>query len=59
MTEWEFDVAVSSHDLLQLGITEAGYANIRVLAADYDDASLLACQMAAIYGMPTAAYIRI
>jgi len=40
-------------------INQAGYANVRVLAPDHCEASLIAAQMAAIYGMPTAVYDRI
>ena len=59
MTEWEFDVAVSSHDELKRGITVAGYVRVQVAAPDHCEASLVAAQMAAIVGMPTDVLDRI
>lgn len=46
MTVWEFDVAVSTHDLLKRGVTVADYRRVTVLADDYPDASLTAYAMA-------------
>ena len=40
-----FQVAVSSHDLLQRGICEAEYRYVAVMSDDYYDASLAAVQM--------------
>jgi hypothetical protein len=51
---WEFDVAVSTHDLLQCGISVADYRRVTVEADGYMDASLMALQLAAADGaMPT------
>jgi hypothetical protein len=51
-----YDVAVSSHDLLKQGITEAAYIHVVVAAKDDTEAALIACQMAACHGMPTKVY---
>lgn len=61
MTVWEFDVGVSTHDLLQAGVPVADYRRVTVAAASYTDAALLACQLAAAVdgAMPTDLLIRI
>lgn len=56
---WEFDVAVSSHDELKRGALEVGYVRVTVAASSHVEASLIAAQMAAGIGMPTAVYDRI
>lgn len=56
---FEFDVAVSSHDLLRHGVIEADYVNVHVAAPTRNEAALLACDMASIYGMVTGCYDRI
>lgn len=56
---YEFDVAVSTHDLLRQGITEAHYVRAWVEADTHNEASIVACQMATIAGMPTGLYDRI
>ncbi len=43
---WEFDVAVTTHDLLRRGVTVADYRRVIVLAEDYGEASLAAYAMA-------------
>lgn len=54
MTVWEFDVAVSTHDLLRDGFTVAQWRRVTVAADGYSEASLVALQMAACRGwMPT------
>lgn len=52
---WVFDVAVSTHSLLQRGITAAQQRRVSVVAARYGEAALLACQLAAAVdgAMPT------
>lgn len=51
---WEFDVAVSTHDLLRRGVCVADYRRVTVEAVGYLDASLAALQIAAADGaMPT------
>lgn len=47
MAEWEFDVAVTTHALLQRGIAVADYRRVTVLGGDYREASLTAYAMAA------------
>lgn len=63
-----FDVAVSSHDLLQKGVTAALWTCVTVAADDpravdsdraRDRAAEIACQMAARHGMPTACLDRV
>lgn len=44
---WEFDVGVSTHDLLRVGVTVHHYRRVRVVEDGYQRAALLACQMAA------------
>jgi hypothetical protein len=59
MSIYEFDVAVSTHDLLRKGITEATLVSVQVEAEDHCTASLIATQMASVVGMPTTLYDRI
>lgn len=56
---WEFDVAVSTHDLVKAGVTVAAWIRVQVAAYSYDEAHLVAGQMAACHGMPTDALVRI
>lgn len=53
---FSYDVAISSHDLLKRGITEAAHIHVVVTAEDDTEAALIACQMAACHGMPTKVY---
>lgn len=48
MSEWEFDVDVSTHNLLRLGVLVADRRRVTVEASDYADASLLAYALAAV-----------
>lgn len=43
---WEFDVDVSTHDLLRRGIVVADRRRVHVVANDYLEAALAACQLA-------------
>lgn len=56
---WSFDISWSTHDALKAGITELGYNRVVVAADSHDEAALIACQMVACHGMPTALYDRI
>lgn len=47
---WEFDVGVSSHALLREGVTVHHYRRVEVVAGDFQEARLIACQMAALDG---------
>lgn len=54
MSEWEFDVGVSNHDLLKEGVVVRHYTRVSVWAETYAEARLIACQVAAAGGwMPT------
>lgn len=44
--EWEFDIALSTHELLKQGTTTAEYRHIIVLSDTYLDASLTAYAIA-------------
>lgn len=56
MQEWEFDVGVSTHDLLKEGVVVRHYTRVSVGASSYVEARLIACQLAASGGwMPTEA----
>jgi hypothetical protein len=56
VNEWEFDVGVSTHDLLRQGVTVRHYTRVSVAASHYVEARLIACQLAACGGwMPTEA----
>lgn len=60
MHEWEFDVGVSTHDLLRRGVTVRHYTRVSVVASSYVEAQLTACQLAACGGwMPTEALLRV
>lgn len=53
---FEFDVAVSTHDLLKLGVVRRHWTRVTVFAVDYQQGRLIALQMAACGGwMPTDA----
>lgn len=56
---FSFDVAYSTHDALKAGIVELGWHRVVVEAPDRDEAALVACQMVAFTGIPTAVYDRI
>ena len=60
MNEWEFDVGVSTHDLLKEGVVVRHYTRVSVSAKSYVEARLVACQLAAAGGwMPTEALPRV
>lgn len=60
MSVWEFDVGVSSHDLLKVGVIVRHYTRVSVAAETYVEARLIACQLAAAGGwMPTEALLRV
>lgn len=60
MQEWEFDVGVSTHDLLREGVTVRHYTRVSVSASSYTEARLVACQLAASGNwMPTEALLRV
>lgn len=60
MTEWEFDVAVSSHDWLRVGVAVHHYRRVTVAAPTYSEAALTALEMAALDGaMPTDILFRL
>lgn len=46
LSRYDFDVALSTHDLLQQGITDAFWMRIVLMAASDADAHLLAAHMA-------------
>lgn len=53
MTVWDFEVVVSTHDLLRRGVVEAEWLRVEVAAPSSFEASLVAIQMASAYGYPT------
>jgi len=56
VNEWEFDVGVSTHDLLRQGVVVRHYTRVTVSAESYTKARLIACQLSACGGwMPTEA----
>lgn len=60
MQEWEFDVGVSTHDLLREGVVVRHYTRVSVFASSHVEARLVACQLAAAGGwMPTEALLRV
>lgn len=66
MTIWAFDVTVSTHDLLQAGVTAARlpgsqerHHRVVIAAESHGEASLLAAQMASCQGVCTGVYDRI
>lgn len=57
---WEFDVGVSTHDLLKAGVCVDHWTLVQVAAPTHLEAQLIACQMAAAGGwMPTDVITRI
>lgn len=60
MSVWEFDVGVSTHDLLKQGVIVRHYTRVSVDAETYTEARQVACQLAACGGwMPTEALPRV
>lgn len=66
MAVFSFDVTVSTHDLLKVGVTAgrffgcpANHHRVVVSADDRDDAALVAAQMASCHGVCTGVYDRI
>lgn len=54
MTVWEFDVAVSTYDLVKVGVLVADWRRVSIASGSYSDASLGALEMACVDGaMPT------
>lgn len=50
---YAYEVAISSHDLLKQGVTEAAWVHIVTSGPTEHEAALAAVQMAAGHGMPT------
>jgi hypothetical protein len=48
--EWEFDVDVSTHELLRRGVLVADRRRVTVSSDGYGDASLAAVQLASVDG---------
>lgn len=49
--EWEFDVGVSTHELLRAGVVVHHYRRVTMLADGYSEASLTAYCLAAVDGV--------
>jgi hypothetical protein len=45
---FNFDVGVTTHDLLKQGVTVDHYRRVVVAAEDYTETAVIACQMAGI-----------
>ena len=56
---FSFDVAISTHALIRLGILEPHYSRVLVTAPNRIEAALVACLMAGRHGVVTALYDRI
>lgn len=57
---WEFDVGVSTHDLLRQGVLAHHWTRVTVAAPTFATAQIIACEMAACGGwMPTEALVRL
>lgn len=50
---YHYLVAVSTHDLLKQGVTEAAWIDVTTSGPTEHEAALAAAQMAACHGMPT------
>lgn len=57
MKVWEFDVGVTTHELLQAHVVVQQYVNVKVAAPDAWSGSLLACQMAGCVGYVTECWV--
>lgn len=53
MNDWQFDVGVTTHELLQQGVTVAQWTRVQVTAPSYLEASEIAIQMGGIVGYAT------
>lgn len=59
MTVWEFDVGVTTHELLHAGVLVDQWLNIRVAADSWLDASRTAIQMGMCHGYATECLLRL
>jgi len=59
VTVWEFDVGVTTHELLRRGVLVDHYVLVRVAAGSYLEASELAIQMGFVVGYATECLLRI
>lgn len=53
MAEWQFDVGITTHALLQHGVTVAQWTRVEVVAATYLEAAEVAIQMGGAVGYAT------
>lgn len=58
MKAWEFDVGVTTHDLLKAGQTVAQWVRVVVWSDDVMDASVTAGQIVGCHGYVTAILYR-
>lgn len=59
MTVWEFDVGITTHELLRQGVVVDQWINIRVASDSYLDASCAAIQMGMCHGYATECLLRL
>lgn len=57
MAVYAYEVVLSTHDLLKVGVLDAARVGVLVEARDEQEGALLACQMAAAHGMPTDVHL--
>lgn len=55
---WEFDVAVTTHDLLKVGVVAAQWVRVVIWSDDAMDAHVLAGQMVGCHGYVTSILYR-
>lgn len=55
---WEFDVAVTTHDLLKVGVVAARWVRVVIWSDDAMDAHVLAGQMVGCHGYVTSILYR-
>lgn len=59
MAVYEFDVGITTHELLQEGVLVAQWIPVQVEAPSWVDASLLAIQIAGCHGYTTECLTRL
>lgn len=59
MTVWEFDIGITTHELLPQGVLVNQWINVRVVAESYLEASRTAIQMGMCHGYATECLLRI
>lgn len=56
---WEFDIALTTHDLLKRGVLAHRWTTVRVHASTFEEGRLVATQIVSCHGYVTDALLKI